>query len=457
MTDRALARPASGLLLRRLLQIALPMVVSQASDTVMMFVDRLFLSRLGEAYLAAAMSGGLTQFMVGSLFIGTVGYTNAVVAQLYGAGRRERCAEATVQGMILGLACYPIILGVSPLLRYLFVVAGQTPLQIRLGYEYFRVLIYGSIFSVLRFALSGFFLGIGRTRVVMVANLVGMIVNVPANYLLIYGELGFPALGLTGAALGTILGSMTTVSILFAFYLRPVNRREFSTHRGFHFHRATMRTLIRYGVPAGFEMFLGIAAFNLFVQFMHSYGTGVAAAVTVAFNWDIVAFVPMLGMGYATTSLIGQFVGAEDYGQARRGTYLALRVAWVYSSAVVVLILTATGTLVRTFISGFADQGTEIEGLARTLLRLVAVYILADSAQLVFAGALRGAGDTRWVMRTSVIMHWVFSSLAVLLIRVLRVPPLAAWTAFIVFVVLMGLVMFLRFRGRRWQQRRLVT
>ena len=78
--------------LRRLLKIALPMMVSQAADTIMMFVDRLFLSRLGEAHLSGSMSGGLTMFMLSSLFIGTVGYTNALVAQLYGAGRKESCA-----------------------------------------------------------------------------------------------------------------------------------------------------------------------------------------------------------------------------------------------------------------------------------------------------------------------------------------------------------------------------
>ena len=438
--------------LRRLLRIALPMVVSQASDTVMMFVDRLFLSRLGEAYLSAAMSGGLTLFMLSSLFIGTVGYTNAVVAQLYGADRKDRCAEAAVQGMILALLCYPIILAISPLARYLFVLAGQAPIQVALGYQYFQALVFGSVFLVLRFAISGFFLGIGRTKVVMISNLIGMVVNIPANYVLIYGKLGFPALGMTGAAIGTILGNMTAFLILFAFYLRPANRLEFGTHRGFRLVRRQMRILIRFGTPAGLEMFLNVAAFNLFVQFMHSYGTGVAAAVTIAFNWDIVAFIPMLGMGYATTSLVGQFVGARDYTKARRTAYVSLGVAWVYSVTLIVLFLSITGVLVRTFVSGFPGDTTEITRLASTMIRLVAVYILADSAQLVFAGALRGAGDTRWVMRISVGLHWAFSGVAIVLIRVLRVAPVAAWAGFIIFVMLMGWAMFLRFRLGRWQE-----
>ena len=310
---------------------------------------------------------------------------------------------------------------------------------------------------MLRYALSGFFLGIGRTRVVMLANLAGMLANLPANYVLIYGKLGFPALGLKGAAIGTILGSALSFLVLLAAYLSRPNRREFATHRSFRLRGETMRTLVRFGAPAGVEMLLNVAAFNLFVQFMYSYGTGVAAAVTIAFNWDIVAFIPMLGMSFATTSLVGQFVGARDFVQARRAAWLSLRVAWVYSGTMVVVFLAAAGALVRTFASGFPGDTAEISRLATALIRLASIYTLADSAQLIFAGALRGAGDTRWVMRVSVGLHWLFSGAAIVMIRFLRISPVAAWTAFIVFIVLLGISMFLRFRGNRWTEFRLIS
>jgi MATE family multidrug resistance protein len=443
-------------MLKRLLRIALPMVVSQAADTVMMFVDRLFLSYLGDEYMTAGMSGGLTMFMVMSLFIGTVGYTNALVAQLYGAKRKDRCAKATFQGMILALLCYPVILAISPLARYLFVFAGQAPIQVALGYQYFQVLIFGSVFYVLRFAMSGFFLGIGRTSVVMVSHLVGMVINIPANYVLIFGKLGFPAMGLTGAAIGTVLGSFTAFLILFAFYLRPSNRKEFATHKGFIFVPKTMRTLIRFGFPAGLELFLNVAAFNLFVQFMHSYGTDVAASVTIAFNWDIMAFIPMLGLGFATTALVGQFVGARDLSNAKRATYVSLRVAFVYAGSMIILFVSAANVLVGVFTKGFEGNTVAISRLASTLVRLAAVYVMADATQLIFAGALRGAGDTKWVMWISVGLHWVFSALAIYLIRVVKMPPVLSWCSFICFILFLGAAMFLRFRGGRWQQIRMV-
>ncbi len=440
----------------RLLAIAFPMVVSQASDTIMLFVDRLFLSRLGEAYLAASMSGGLTQFMLSSFFIGTVGYVTAIVAQYYGAKRFDMCGKATVQALFLALLSYPVLLGLSPLIRYFFALAGHSPEQVRLGYTYFQTLIFGSLFLILRFALSGFFIGIGRTTVVMLANFAGVLVNVPLNYILIFGKLGFPALGLRGAAVGTILGNLVIFLILFTFYLRGKNRIDFETHKSFRFLKETFVKLVRFGVPAGLEMFLGVTAFNLFVQFMHSYGTDVAAAVTIAFNWDIVAFIPMIGMGHAATALVGQNIGAGDFAEAKKSTYTALKVSWVYSFSMVFLFVFGSRMLVGAFASGFEGDTGSITSLATAMIRLASLYTLADSAQLVFTGALRGAGDTRWVMRMSVALHWAFAVIAIVMIRVVQVPPIVGWLLLILFVIGLGITMFLRFRGEKWRDIELI-
>ena len=442
--------------LTRLLAIAFPMVVSQASDTIMLFVDRLFLSRLGEAYLAASMSGGLTQFMLSSFFIGTVGYVTAIVAQYYGAGRYDMCGKATVQAVFLALLSYPVLLGLSPLIRYFFAVAGHSPEQVKLGYTYFQTLIFGSVFLVLRFALSGFFIGIGRTTVVMLANFAGVLVNVPLNYILIFGKLGLPALGLRGAAIGTILGNLVIFLILIVFYLRGKNKADFKTHKSFQFRKETFVKLVRFGVPAGLEMFLGVTAFNLFVQFMHSYGTDVAAAVTIAFNWDIVAFIPMIGMGHAATALVGQNIGAGDFAEAKKSTYTALKVSWVYSFSMVFLFVFGSRMLVGAFASGFEGDTDSITSLATAMVRLASLYTLADSAQLVFTGALRGAGDTKWIMRMSVALHWVFAVLAIVMIRVVKVPPIIGWLLLILFVIGLGITMFLRFRGEKWRDIELI-
>ena len=431
------------------------MVISQASETAMLFVDRLFLSRVSQLHLAAAMGGGLLTFATASVFVGVAGYVNAIVAQYYGANRRDQCARAAAQAIYFALLAAPLLLVVARFVPGFFTLMGHDALQIPLESVYARWLMSGAVILLLRNALTGFFLGIGKTRVVMLSNIVGMVVNIPANYVLIFGAFGFPALGMVGAAVGTLAGGLAALLILLGVYLGRRVNAQFQTRAAWRFDGAMFRRLLRFGSPAGIEIFLNLMAFNLFVQLMHGYGANVAAAITIAFNWDIVAFIPMLGLGLATTAVVGQYIGAGDPAGARASTLLALRLGLVYSGSMMVLFLLGAQPLVRVFSSGFGNDPA-VEGLAIIMLRLVGLYTMADVTQLVFAGALRGAGDTGWVMRASAALHWVFAVIAVVLIRVVQAPPITVWACFIGFVMSLGVTMVLRFRSGVWQRMRVI-
>jgi MATE family multidrug resistance protein len=428
------------------------MIASQASETVMLFVDRLFLSRYGKLAIAASMSGGLSAFVFTSLFAGIVGYTNAVVAQYYGAGRRERCVETAVQGGYLSVAFLPVVLLLTPLVARFFAVMGHSPEQIAMEYSYFRILILGAIFILLRQVLVGFFLGLGESRTVLIANLAGMVVNIPLNYLLIFGKLGFPELGIRGAAIGTISGTGTIFLILLLRFLSHPYYREYAGRGRWRLRLDGMRRLLRFGLPAGTELFLNVFAFNLFIQLMHGMGPDVATAVTITFNYDMVAFVPMLGLGIAVTSLVGRQMGGGNPEGARRATLLALRVGYSYAGAMMLLFVFGAKPLVALFSGDFGPEDRELVMLAEAMLRLAALYTLADITQLIFSGSLRGAGDTRFVMLISVIIHWLLAAGTWLLIKVVEAPPLSIWVFFIGFVIVLGAAIYLRFRSGRWRE-----
>ena len=442
--------------LGRMLTIALPMIVSQASETIMLFFNRYFVSFLGTDHIPASMSGGLTHFVFMSLFAAIVGYVNALVAQYHGAGRPQRCVQAVTQGLWLSLAFFPLLLALIPLVHRGFAWAGHDPRQVALEFSYFRILMFGSLLFLLQSVLTGYFVGLGRTRVVMVASLLGVFVNVPLNWILVFGRLGFPRLGIEGAAIGTLGGTFFILVILMAAYLRsPVYR----THRGagaWKLRRDLAGKLLRFGAPAGAEMFVNVFAFNVFVLLMQSYGTSVATAVTITFNWDLVAFIPMLGVGAAVTALAGQRIGAGDLRGARRTASLGLRVAWCYAGLMAIVFVVGAPGLVRVFAHGFGAGDDAVLPLAQTLLRLAALYTLADATQVVFAGALRAAGDTKWVMIISGILHWVMAVAAYLLIRVFVLPPVGVWIFFIVFVVSLSVAMYLRYRHGAWERMHLV-
>jgi MATE family multidrug resistance protein len=440
-----------------LLNIALPMIVSQASETVMLFVDRLFLSHLGKLFISTAMSGGLTSFVIASFFAGVVGYVNAIAAQYFGSGQNRQCARATSQAVFLSLLSYPLILFISPWIKFLFLAAGHGSEQVNLEYTYFQILMFGSILFCLRSSLGGFFLGIGKTRIVMLANVVGMLVNIPCNYVLVFGKFGFPALGITGAAIGTLMGSFTITLILFINYLRERYQWEFNTRGEWKFDSFLMKKIIRFGLPAGSESFLAVFAFNVFVQLMHSYNEDVAAAVTITLNWDLVAFIPMVGLSFATTALVGQQIGAKNHDGAVHAAYLALRVAYFYAGIMMCCFIIFAGPFVTLFSAGFTESDSDsVIPLAALMLRLASIYTLADATNLVFAGALRGTGDTKWIMRTSVLLHWIMAFITFILVKIAAVSPVIVWIFFILFVVVLGTVMFLRFKYGSWHKIKLI-
>ncbi len=435
--------------IRVLLGIAFPMIVSSAAETVMMFVDRIFLSRLSPTHLSAALGGGLTAFMTFTFFLGVVGYVNALVAQQFGAKTPHKCGRAGAQGLILGAMSYPFILALIPIVGNLFEIVGHEEQQVALEVSYFKILALGSLFGLLRTALSGFFCGIGRTRMVMIANLVAMLVNIPANYVLILGKFGCPSLGIEGAAYGTLLGSLVGLLIMMIGYWTPHMRREFSTASEWRWDTAMMKQLLRFGLPSGVEFFMNVAAFNIFVIVFHSYGPNAAAAITITLNWDLLAFLPLLGLGQAVTSLTGRYLGAGEPDNIRRATYSGIKSCFLYGVLMSALFVCVPGPLVDLFAEGDAYEA--IRPMAITLLRLAAIYTVADGILVVFDGALRGVGDTKWTMRTSVTLHWGMTVSCILLIRVLKVDPVQAWGSLILFVLLLTFVLGRRFVSNKWQ------
>jgi MATE family multidrug resistance protein len=442
--------------LRRMLAIAFPMVVSTGSETVMLFFNRWFVSFLGSDHIPASMSGGLTQFVFTSLFAGIVGYVNALTAQYHGAGRPERCVQTVAQGLLMSLVFYPVLLALIPVVHQGFILAGHGPRQVELEFAYFRILMSGTLIFLVQGVLTGYFVGLGRTRVVMLANLLGIFVNLPLNWMLVFGKLGAPRLGIEGAALGTLGGALFIVAILAISYLRSPGVRAYRGWNAWKPRRDLLGRLLRYGTPVGVEFFVNIFAFNLFVLLMQSYGPSVAAAVTITFNWDLVAFIPMLGVGAAVTSLAGQRMGAGDIPGARRAAFLGLRLAWTYAGLMAIVFVSFAPALVGMFSEGFGAGDEQILPLARTLLRLAALYTLADATQVVFSGALRGAGDTKWVLIISGVLHWIMAIGAFVFIRVLAAPPVAVWFFFIGFVMSMSAAMFLRHRRGSWERMRMV-
>lgn len=443
--------------IREMVAIALPMVVSSACETVMTFTDRLMLSRLGPEQMSAAMSGGLTSFVMMTFFLGLTGYTTALVAQYLGSGQPNRCAVSVTQALIIAALAYPIILAARPLAFLLFEIIDIPAEQLDPQKQYFNILVYGVIFGLLRNCLSCFFSGIGRTTIVMFSALTAMMVNVITNYVLIFGKLGFPAMGIRGAALGTIAGSVCGLAVLAAAYLGGENRHRYNVLQTFRYDGEAMKKLLRYGYPAGLEFFLNLLAFNIMILLFCSQGITTAAAITIVFNWDMVSFVPLIGVNIGVTSLVGRYMGAGLPDTAHRATLSGLKLAWVYSFAILIAFSVFPYHLVGVFRPAETTAVfAEVFPLTVSMLRLAALYVMADALFLVFGGALRGAGDTFWAMCISVTYHWILVSVLYLLLNWFNTTAFKAWFVLCIVFMMFSFTFYLRYRSGKWRSLRVV-
>jgi MATE family multidrug resistance protein len=438
--------------IRQMLAIALPMVVSQACDTVMIFTDRLFLSRLGPELMSAAMGGGLTSFMMMSFFIGLTGYSTALAAQYFGAGKKSSCAVVASQAFLFSFIAYIPILASAPLAHALFKFMGISPVQLGPQKIYFNILLYGTIISLLRINLGCFFSGIGRTRIVMTASITAMIANIFFNYILVFGKLGFPAMGIKGSAVGTILGGVSGLAVLLFAYFGKRVREEFLVVKAFRFDKVIAKQLLRFGTPAGLEMFLTILAFNGMVLIFHSHSVVTATAATIVFNWDLVSFVPLLGMEIGVTSMVGRFMGAGSPEKAHGSAMSAFKIGMVYSAIVFAFFVFFTPGLVNMFRPDIPSPVFEAAfPLAVFMIRMAAIYVTVEAMLVIFIGALRGAGDTVWPMAVSVSIHWVMVGLLLFIMKGLCLSPEVGWVSVVVLFVFFSVIVFMRYAQGKWK------
>ncbi|MBN2283550.1 MAG: MATE family efflux transporter [Deltaproteobacteria bacterium] len=438
---------------REVLAVSLPLVISTGMWSVQHFVDRMFLTWYSPAAIAAAMPAGMLSFTIACIFIGTASYAGTFVAQYYGANRFDRCGPSLWQGIYIALGGGALQMLLIPLAGPIFRFVGHAP-EIRSCEEiYFVIMCYGAIPVIASSAMAGFFSGLGKTRPVMWVNIAATAVNLLLDWLLIFGRGGFPELGIAGAGIATVCSFIFTVVMYGVILARRRYAVPFNTLGGWRFDVSLFTRLCRFGFPSGVQFFLEIAGFTVFILFVGRLGTVALAASNIAFNINTLAFMPMIGIGIATSVLVGRRVGERDPRLAERTAYSAFHVTILYMVTIAAAYLFLPGLFIEPFAAG-SDPAyfSEIRAHTIVLLRFVAIYSLFDTMNIVFASAVKGAGDTRFVMLI----------VAVLSLFVMILPSYAAlawfslgiyelWVCATAYVITLGIAFYCRFRGGKWK------
>ena len=443
---------------REFLVIAIPLILSTASWSVQHFVDRMFLAWYSPETIAAAMPAGMLNFSMVSIFMGTAGYVSTFVAQYFGAERYHRIGPALWQGIYMSLIGGLLILIAIPFAGPIFELVGHSPRVQQHEVVYFRILCAGSFFYIATFALSGFFSGRGKTWPVMWVNVATTFVNLTLDYALVFGRWGFPEMGIRGAGYATVAAGVFSFLLFMAILAAGTTNRTYRTISGWRFDGELFMRLLRYGFPSGVQFFLEMTGFTGFILVVGRLGTESLAATNIAFNINTVAFMPMIGSGIAISVLVGQYLGADKPDMAQSAAYSGFHLTLAY----MVVIGSAYVLVPDVFVAPFARQSdpqrfAEIYRYSVILLRFVAVYSIFDAMNIIFCSAIKGAGDTRYVMLVTVVLAVFILIVPVYLaIEILNTGLMFAWVLATAYVTLLGVTFYLRFLGGKWKTMRVI-
>ncbi len=451
-TEGAPSAPRPGSV-RELMAVAVPLILSSGSVTLMITIDRLFLTRYSEDALAASLPAAALHWTVMSAFVGMINYGNTFVAQYEGAGRKDRVSASVWQGIYLAIAAGIVFLIMFPLAPYVFAQAGHEPEVQKYETQFLQILTCGAVPMLLTMAFGSFYSGRGKTRVVMYVDFLLAATNIALDPCLIFGLGPFPRLGIVGAGLSTVIAYSVAVIAYVILSFRHRDSIEYRFWENFGFDRELARRLLRYGMPTGLQMAAEISAFTVFLVLVGRLGKPELAATNLAFNVNMMSFVPMVGLAMAVMTLVGKRIGERRPRLAERTVWLAAGTSGVYMLFFAVLFVVFPQVILRPFTGGNApEELASIQHTVIVLLRFTAIYTFFDGMALVFAYAIRGAGDTRFPFYYTLVSAWLVMVLPTwIIVKTGHGGLNACWTACSVYICLLGTVFFLRFLYGKWK------
>ncbi len=440
---------------RAVLRVCLPLVISLSATTAMEFTDRVFLANYSIEAISAALPAGITSYLFIAFFGGVGGYVGVFIAQYTGRGEEKRIGLVLWQGIFFTLFSGVLLalLGAwasEPLFR----LAGHAEEVRRQEEIYFAILCYGSVLHVAMATLATFFTGRGITRPVMLITAFAVALNIPLDYLLIYGRCGLPELGIAGAALATVSAWGVNVLLLALLIFTANNERRFAVWRGCRLDRALFLRLLRFGVPGSLQFTMDILAFTLFILLVGRISTPALAATNIVLSINALAFMPSMGVSQGVSVLVGQALGGGKPRLAGQYVVAACRLLLLYILAVDLLFVLAPDVVLAPFLgSGDEAARSEVLALCRPLLSIVAAYLFFDALYMVYSGALRGAGDTRFMMLAIALVSPFCLVLPVYFgIERFHLSVQGAWLFVLLFVFTLFALSLLRFRSGAWKK-----
>jgi len=423
-------------------KLAYPVIIGQLGIVMMGVVDSMMVGKLGPIPLAAASLGNSLIFLILIIGIGSSIVVSPLVAILVGAKRYSECGVYFRQSLVVNIAV-SIVMIVIILLGVNFIYALKQPKEVIDQTIIFMTIVGLSALPLMIYqTYKQFIEGLSVMKPAMIIALLANIINLLGNWILIFGKLGLPALGIAGSAWATFSSRVFMAVALMIYVMKNKKFRQYDVtfhFRGLNF--AIIKKILRLGLPSGFQYFFEVGAFSFAVIMIGWIGANELAAHQIAINLASISFMAVLGISQAASIRVGNAVGEQNISNVRKAGFTGILIGIFVMLISGMIFITFNDLLPELYIS---DE--KVIEIASRLIIIAALFQLSDGTQAVGIGVLRGLTDVKGPTIITFIAYWVISlPVAYILAFTFRLGVDGVWYGLLIGLTASAIMLTLRF------------
>lgn len=428
--------------------LAWPVMAQMFLQTLAQIVDMAMVGRLGQESIAAVGISFRPVFVGMSMFLGLGTATTALVSRAIGAKNEEEAELAASQSLMVGILLSLVIaIGFFFGAQSIALFMGAEGGVVDKGSIYLKGFSFGIIFSYTVVLATACLRGAGDTKTPFHIGIISNIINVLANYVLIFGKFGFPALGVLGAALGTSISHLVAFILLFIVLIRGSGGIHVKFKTLFKFDSEMIKRFFKIGIPSASERLVQSVTMMLVTKVIAKLGTTALAVATLSGNIEQLSFMPAIGFSVAAEALVGQNLGAKQPQRAEESCYTAVKMAAALMTSMGILFILIPGAFIRIY-----SSDPEIISNGKNVLRILGLAQLPQAVSFVLAGGLRGAGDTQTTFKIGLVGNIVVRlGLTWLLVSHLQLGLLSVYAVVVVEWTIRSLILSRIFKQGKWK------
>jgi MATE family multidrug resistance protein len=432
-----------------LLALALPLAFTGMVQSSSYFFETLFLAHLGKDVLAA---GALVSWLFATIAVvlfGTLSSINILVSHKYGAKDNKGIQSVTRDGLLLAIVFSVVIFflcwNMAPILLFL----GQTNSVVLLAQAYLRALAWGIMPSFIMIAIFEIMVGLGHARIMMVFSIFAVALTIIFSYLLIFGKMGFPALGIAGAGWGLTISNIVTTCFLGIYVLSHKKLRVYF-QAIFNFKTPSfLIELIKIGLPIGLMYCVEVGFFLALTLLMGTLGTELLAANQIAMQYLGLLISMIFSIAQAITVRMGHLIGAKEFDSVARTAYLGASISAILMTLAGIIFWGFPAILISFDFNIHDPKNADLLRLTEQLLMISPVFQIFEAIRISLFGALRALKDTHFTLGISIISFWGISlPIGYVFAKQLQLGGQGLWWGMVLGVIASVFMLFWRFRSK---------